>query len=542
MKMNRCLVFLLGMFCFIALAAEEQSLDIWPHDKESAAKWNLRENSKWEVGQDGSYTLVVSNPTAECDVLNIYPLDPQKYAGYMLSASIEIKGDNITPPVPDYLGSKFMMPYRINGILTWLSGTDGLHGTYDWQKFSLNVMVLPDMDQLSIQLGLQKSSGTILFRNLQVKLVPAGQAAEVPFALPDNFRCEYSSAIQNRPPMRGVMGADPKLITLKDLQDLAKLGANLLRWQFINYRSTDLEFYRKELDESIDKLLAFAPELQKLGIMVVFDMHIPPGNRYLEPSVMGTAGSLAKLDGSVCLRLYLEDVYQEAYVETWKHIATRLKDCPVIWGYDLLNEPSAGGQKGKYNYLSSQYAAAKAIREIDPETPIVVEADEFASPGSFGYLLPIPVKNVYYQVHFYQPGEYTHQGVTKATLDLVRAGKGLKYPGIVNDVMIDKERLRGALKPVVAFQKKYGAKIFCGEFSAIRWAPGADQWLEDVLAIFAEHDWSWTYHAFREWHGWSVEHDSNCDNEQPVDYVTKRKQLLLNEFKKNQPISLGKIN
>lgn len=105
------------------------------------------------------------------------------------------------------------------------------------------------------------------------------------------------------------------------------------------------------------KLLDFAPDFKRCNIKVVFDMHSPPGGRYKTPAVLGTAGALAELDGSACLRLFMEEYYNKLFIETWRYIAERLKDCDVVWAYDLLNEPTNGGQNVKYNYLQSQYDA-----------------------------------------------------------------------------------------------------------------------------------------------------------------------------------------
>ncbi len=529
-----CLLF--SMLSAIALIAADVELKLWPHNPREAAQWPLSPGSSWERGKDGSYTLVVTSKSPQEGILNTRNLDLKKYVGYGVEATCWIKGENISKPSPSFLGTKFMMPHQVNGVTTWLSATDGLHGTYDWRKFSLSMMVVPGMENASIQLGLQAASGTVRFRDLQVKLIPPEKVTELPYELPKNFRCSYSEAIEKRPVMRGAMTCDPRWINMEDIKVLASWGGNLIRWQFHPSKSVDPEQYRKDLDASLDKLISLAPEFQKLGIMIVFDMHAPPGGRFSEPTVLGTAGKLAQLDGSSCMRIFQDKFYFDHFVAMWKHIASRLKDIPVIWGYDLLNEPSNGGQKPVFNYLATQYAAAAAIREIDPETPIIVEADEWANPNGFGYLLPLPLKNVFYSFHFYMPGEYTHQGTQASQLKAIREGKMLKYPGEISGVFVDKKVLRGAMEPIVSFQKKYGAKIFCGEFSVIRWAPGADQWLEDVLSLFEEQDWSYTYHAFREWDGWSVEHDENCDNPHRVNYTTKRKQLLLDVFKKNQPV------
>lgn len=56
------------------------------------------------------------------------------------------------------------------------------------------------------------------------------------------------------------------------------------------------------------------------------------------------------------------------------------------------------------------------------------------------------------------------------------------------------------------FERRYGARIFVGEFSAVAYAKGCDKWIADVGAMLNEYGWDWCYHAFREWPGWSVEH------------------------------------
>ena len=36
--------------------------------------------------------------------------------------------------------------------------------------------------------------------------------------------------------------------------------------------------------------------------------------------------------------------------------------------------------------------------------------------------------------------------------------------------------------------------------------------LKDVISAFEEHGWDWTYHVFREWPVWSVEHEGEGDD------------------------------
>jgi hypothetical protein len=54
-----------------------------------------------------------------------------------------------------------------------------------------------------------------------------------------------------------------------------------------------------------------------------------------------------------------------------------------------------------------------------------------------------------------------------------------------------------------------------------------------LIEIFEAHDWDWTYHAFREWDGWSVEHGGDPKDHQPSKTPTDRQRLLRSWFDKN---------
>ncbi|MEK7678376.1 MAG: hypothetical protein AAB676_21305 [Verrucomicrobiota bacterium] len=98
----------------------------------------------------------------------------------------------------------------------------------------------------------------------------------------------------------------------------------------------------------------------------------------------------------------------------------------------------------------------------------------------------------------------------------------------------NQEALRRYLQPVREFQLAYNVHIYCGEFSAIRWAPGAAPYLKDCIELFEQYGWDWSYHAYREWDGWSLEHGPDPNDHKPTAAPTGRKQLLLEWFAKNQ--------
>ena len=71
----------------------------------------------------------------------------------------------------------------------------------------------------------------------------------------------------------------------------------------------------------------------------------------------------------------------------------------------------------------------------------------------------------------------------------------------------NKATLEAELKPLTEFAQKNKVPVLIGEFSVITWAPvpSALNWFKDVIDIFEAHHFSWCFHAFREWQGWSLE-------------------------------------
>jgi aryl-phospho-beta-D-glucosidase BglC (GH1 family) len=298
-------------------------------------------------------------------------------------------------------------------------------------------------------------------------------------------------------------------------------NANLIRWQLIRHAKAGKTFALDEVDAWLDgelkKLDAALPLCEKYGLKVVIDLHSPPG---------GTArgGYSGSND-----RLFTDRACQDKLVQIWQLIAKRYRNAKVVWGYDLANEPEEGRVSEDCDvWQDLAERVARAIREIDPERTIIVESSGGNTNG-FLFLEPLTVPRVVYSVHMYEPCQFTGQ-------NLRGGGKPVSYPDQIDGQEWNKARLEEALRPVLDFQKTYNAHIFVGEFSAIRWAPGdsARDYLRDVIDIFESHGWDWAYHAFREWHGWSVEHTGDRNDDKPAAQPTDREKLLRQWYAKNQ--------
>lgn len=353
-------------------------------------------------------------------------------------------------------------------------------------------------------------------RGVKCSLTVAGRR-EHPRLFPitnQNWRATYPDRVTTRSQLRGVMlpiGPCKE----DDFRTLRDWGATLARYQMTRDflavgKNRDLDDYDRWLDGKLDHLEHdVLPWAAKYGIKIVVDLHCPPGGR----------------DPDLDWAMYHDTKYAEHFIECWRRIAARFKGRPEIYGFDLVNEPAQTRMAMPHcDYWTLQSRAAEAVREIDPDTTVIVESNSWDSPAAFSYLSPLAIDNVIYEVHVYDPQAFTHQGVRKEFCEKTA------YPDKAKGW--DKNFIRRKLEPVRAFEKKHGAKIYVGEFSAISWAEGAENYIRDCISLFEEYGWDWTYHAFREWNGWSVEHDAD-DRENRIFKPSEdnpRKKVLLNGF------------
>ncbi len=375
-----------------------------------------------------------------------------------------------------------------------------------------------DADEATLFLGLQKASGRVRFDLRTLAIEETSSAFTV---TNHDWKCVYtdckakSGADRWGKRYRGVMspGGD---MTEDDFRTLRDWGATLVRFQMTHCPPealTDIPAWRAWLRGRLQHLeRVVLPLADKYGLKVVVDLHNAPGGR----------------DGHDW-RLFDDDKYFRTLVSTWRAIATHFKGDRRIYAYDFANEPFQTRPR-KRDYWQVQKACAEAVRAVDPDAVVIVESNHMAAPYAFSYLSPLAMDNVVYSVHMYDPGTFTHQGVGPGD------PLGQTYPGVLDDgEKLDKEWLRRRLAPVREFQLRHGARIYVGEFSAIAWARGADAYIRDCIALFEEYGWDWTYHAFREWRAWSVEHEGPDRASLAHSPDTPRKQALLDGLSPSSP-------
>jgi endoglucanase len=254
--------------------------------------------------------------------------------------------------------------------------------------------------------------------------------------------------------------------------------------------------------KKLQEVLGWANET---GIKVVLTMLSQPGARLIQLN-----------NNRPDTLLWIDSGFHKASASFWKQIASALKDHPALIGYDILNQPHPESMFGFRDFWTESFAAwyedhrgtsadlnefnltvVNAIRNVDPDTPIIVESGHYGHPWAFEYLRPLNFKNVIYSFHMSEPYEYTQK---------VHNRGRYKYPGSIpvgelqQSVFWNRELLARFFAPVIRWQKDHeipSRRIFVGEFSVDRTTPGAANYLSDLINVFETHKWHWAFYAFR---------------------------------------------
>ena len=291
--------------------------------------------------------------------------------------------------------------------------------------------------------------------------------------------------------------------TVEDLRVLRFWGANLAEIPVSNvYGPTPPYAFRSETLDKLDRAVKAA---EQAGLYVALTCREGPGRPDFESSH----------------EIWRDAVAQENYAKMWREVAAHYRGRASIVGYDLMCEPhpdqEAKQPLGDWNALAKKITVA--IREVDQQTPILVNSSGWAYPQLFESLQPTGDPRTVYTVHFYDPHYYTHQKPTNNV-----AYPGFRLPG--KQETWDKATLERRLALVRAFQQKHHVPIFAGEFGCARFAPGVEEWLRDQMDLYESYGWSWAYWAFREWDVMNIERTADA-----TDKVNHSDTPLLRLFK-----------
>lgn len=489
----------------------------------------IGQNLQWRLCRYGSIdgdilTVDVpesaTNRTWTCDAT----VDLTPFENRVITIAARVSGVDVRNATGvSYLGSKFMLVYQKaeDGTTVYAEGSHP-SGTFSGLEHSFS--------DFGASFGRRSATGTLKFGFQQgcgrysIDLSTLTFTADVsPYPITNmNYVVSYPPRIRVAEPLHGVMSPS-RAMTEEDFVTLHDWGANLLRYQMVGgpafsygaeTHGAYLARYGAWLQNKLDHLdQVVLPMAEKYGIQVVVDLHTPPG----------AGGSSGNNSNALMLN---DDIFKEYFVDLWRGIAARFKGRRNIYGYDLVNELNHSGHV-RWDYWTIQSLAAEAIRAIDPDVTIIMESNGCDSHDAYRYLSPLAMDNVIYQVHMYSPGTFTHQGVNGKTT-------GYVYPDAERGW--DRAYLESCFRYVREFERRHRAKIYIGEFSAIAWGEGAENWLADWIGVMNSNRWDWSYHAFREWQGWSVEHTASAVGVYQPSSDNPRKRALLAGINAAMPV------
>jgi hypothetical protein len=301
-----------------------------------------------------------------------------------------------------------------------------------------------------------------------------------------------------------------------DFEHLARCGANLV---VISHPGLFSEKPPYQLDRAIQANLDdMLRRIWKADMFAVIAQRTGPGRSEFTfyASEVGTWFGPDKLND----RVWGEAGAQDAWAAMWRTMAERYCSHPAVVGYELMVEPNSNAV-GKdaihdnpqiwdpaafekryggtlYDWNGFYPRIVKAIRAVDPHTPILVEPNAYGNIGFLSQLRTIDDPHTVYALHNYEPRKYTHQN----------ADAHIAYPGEVDvdwdnkpDPM-NKDYLVSLYEPAWAFQEKTGRDLAVTEMGAMRWAPGAAGYIDDETDLLEAHGAPYTVYEWAplDWH------------------------------------------
>jgi hypothetical protein len=310
-------------------------------------------------------------------------------------------------------------------------------------------------------------------------------------------------------------------------KDAASINIEWVRLAYDKWDSEKRDFligdasnYTELIKNDLEKLKEVLSWAEKYNLKVVITPLSLPGCRWSQ-------NNGDKQD----LRLWEDFLYQEQAIHFWVDLAKELKDHSCIVAYDILNEPhpelrtnieeqTVVGDAERFIGWYEKYKGTprdlyqfyqriiKAIREVDPETPIMVESGFYAQPPAYMEWPGIPDDDkILYSFHMYEPYSFT-SGAN------FRNGGKYSYPGDIefgNSIVLwDKNTMNRYFEPFYRWAEKNSIpinRIVAAEFGCMRRNEGAGQYLEDVITILEDRKYHWAFYSYREdeWDGYDYE-------------------------------------
>ncbi|MEO0916788.1 MAG: cellulase family glycosylhydrolase [Pseudomonadota bacterium] len=357
----------------------------------------------------------------------------------------------------------------------------------------------------------------MLFRRLSKLVLPAlfalqGAAVADPITFWDETQ-RGANSFNHAPPDAAYFAA------------LADTGATWVRLVFSKWDSRSRDFLIGNADAydglvaaDLEVLRAVLDRAHAADIAVVLTPLTLPGNRWIQQN-----------DGNFDDRLWSDPAYAPQVARFWQDLAGELGKHPALVAYNLLNEPvpeRATGlaensplsdyqrwqieHQGSPRDLPALYRQIiAAIREVNAEMPIMLDAGYYANPRALAtWPEPMEDDRVLYSIHMYEPYAATSPQNVKRETPLRYPGTQINYAG--------EEQVWGRQEVAAHLQIGFDwaaannvppSRVVLSEFGCMRRWQDCGTYLRDVIDAAEAANVHWAYYAFREdeWDGMDYE-------------------------------------
>ena len=271
-------------------------------------------------------------------------------------------------------------------------------------------------------------------------------------------------SIQRRGANYGAMRLRPEVF-----HAAANKGIEFLRLNPDSMRPAQRDFLIGDADaftaineDDFRQLRLVLDESEKHGVKIVLTMFSLPGHRAKKDVSDASDG-----------RIWRQEKYQEQAFAFWRDLARRLRNHPAIVAYNPLNEPhpdrefdfedpdapafakwldSVRGTTADLDRFNRKMVAA--IRESDPDTPIILDGWFYAGPEAFRHNQTVSDNRTLYALHNLGPWNYTAFRINKG-----RFAYPAKMPaGKDKTAVWTIDNLKAIVAPVEAFAaRNHGA-------------------------------------------------------------------------------------
>lgn len=258
--------------------------------------------------------------------------------------------------------------------------------------------------------------------------------------------------------------------------DLDTIGVKTIRVQ-VNPKDGNMNGLSKAafLADVVNRFNAdYLPLIQQYGMNVIFGMESIP---YDDPALNNRRNSG-----------YWENPQtKQNFIDTADYIANAFKNTSEIFALQFMSEPVDSANKLPQTWNDISNSVLTTVRNYTDKF-IVWSPVLGGLVNKYDLTVPLDDDKIIYNFHTFRPMSYTHQGIG------TRPNNVPYSPVTLSNIGMD---------AVIAFKTNNPSiPVMCGSYSLANWISDADQWVNDMHAIFDTNNISTIQFATGQFKGW----------------------------------------